>query len=57
VVLRPGGAVDADALLAYGRSRLAAYKAPRIVHMVDHLPRTRNGKLLRRALLDRPRST
>ena len=57
VVPRPQSGLDADALLAYGRSRLAAYKAPRIVHMVDHLPRTRNGKLLRRALLDRLRPT
>jgi acyl-coenzyme A synthetase/AMP-(fatty) acid ligase len=57
VVLRPESGLDAEALLAYGRSRLAAYKAPRIVHVVDQLPRTRNGKLLRRALLDRPRTT
>ena len=57
VVPRPGGGLDAEALLAYGRSRLAAYKAPRIVHVVDRLPRTRNGKLLRRALLDPSRTT
>jgi acetyl-CoA synthetase len=50
VVPRPGGDVGADALLAYGRQRLAAYKAPRIVYLVDELPRTRNGKLQRRAL-------
>ena len=52
VVPRLGSGLDADTMLAYGRSRLAAYKAPRIVHIVDQLPRTRNGKLLRRALLD-----
>jgi acyl-coenzyme A synthetase/AMP-(fatty) acid ligase len=52
IVPRPGSGLDADTLLAYGRTRLASYKAPRIVHMVDQLPRTRNGKLLRRALLD-----
>jgi len=57
VVARPGSGLDAETLLAYGRSRLAAYKAPRIVHMIDQLPRTRNGKLLRRALLDRTGST
>jgi acyl-coenzyme A synthetase/AMP-(fatty) acid ligase len=48
VVPRPGA--DADALLAYGREHLAAYKAPRIVYLVEDLPRTRNGKVLRRAL-------
>ena len=37
-------------LLAYARAHLASYKAPRIVHLVDDFPRTRNGKVLRRAL-------
>ena len=32
------------------REHLAAYKAPRIVYLVDDFPRTRNGKVLRRAL-------
>jgi acyl-coenzyme A synthetase/AMP-(fatty) acid ligase len=50
VTPQPGSALDADALLGYGRRRLAAYKAPRIVYLVDELPRTRNGKVLRRAL-------
>jgi len=57
VVPRPGTGLDADTLLAWGRAHLAGYKAPRIVHMVDKLPRTRNGKLLRRALLDHPKAT
>ena len=57
VVPRPGIGLDADTLLAWGRAHLAGYKAPRIVHMVDKLPRTRNGKLLRRALLDHPKAT
>jgi acyl-coenzyme A synthetase/AMP-(fatty) acid ligase len=49
-IARPGSALGADELLAYGRRRLASYKAPRIVYLVDDLPRTRNGKILRRAL-------
>jgi acyl-coenzyme A synthetase/AMP-(fatty) acid ligase len=60
VVPRPAAPITADALLTYGRQRLAAYKAPRIVYVVDELPRTRNGKLQRRALvpsLARARST
>jgi acyl-coenzyme A synthetase/AMP-(fatty) acid ligase len=59
-VPRPAAPITADALLTYGRQRLAAYKAPRIVYVVDELPRTRNGKLQRRALvpsLARARST
>jgi acyl-coenzyme A synthetase/AMP-(fatty) acid ligase len=39
-----------DTVLAYAHEHLASYKAPRIVHLVDDLPRTRNGKVLRRAL-------
>src|SRR5690242_4102181 len=51
VAPRAGSALGADDVLAYARRRLAAYKAPRIVYLVDELPRTRNGKLLRRALV------
>ena len=50
VTARPGGTLLPDDVLAYGRRRLASYKAPRIVYLVDELPRTRNGKILRRAL-------
>jgi acyl-coenzyme A synthetase/AMP-(fatty) acid ligase len=51
VIPRAPGTVTADAVLAYAREHLAAYKAPRVVHLVDDFPRTRNGKVLRRALV------
>jgi acyl-coenzyme A synthetase/AMP-(fatty) acid ligase len=47
-----GPPVDADALLAHARAHLAAYKCPRQVVFVDSLPRTANGKILRRELPD-----
>ncbi|MGH7787894.1 MAG: acyl-CoA synthetase, partial [Candidatus Binatia bacterium] len=50
VVPLPGTALAPDDVIAYARQHLAAYKAPRIVHVVAELPRTRNGKVLRRAL-------
>src|SRR5262249_47358936 len=50
VVAQPGSAVTPGSILDYARRRLASYKAPRIVYLVDELPRTRNGKVLRRAL-------
>ena len=50
VIRHAGSNLSADALLEYGRQHLAAYKAPRIVHYVDAFPRTRTGKILRRAL-------
>jgi O-succinylbenzoic acid--CoA ligase len=42
--------VDMAALQTFCRERLAAYKVPRRLHVVDTLPRTANGKLLRRHL-------
>jgi acetyl-CoA synthetase len=50
VIPRAGSHLSPDALMDYGRQRLASYKAPRIVYIVDDFPRTRNGKILRRAL-------
>ncbi len=51
VVLRPGAAPDADAILAAAAERLAPYKRPREVVFVDALPRTANGKIRRRDLI------
>jgi acyl-coenzyme A synthetase/AMP-(fatty) acid ligase len=50
VVPSPGAPRDAASILAHAESRLAAYKRPREVIFLDSLPRTANGKLLRRAL-------
>jgi acyl-coenzyme A synthetase/AMP-(fatty) acid ligase len=36
--------------VAYAAQHLASYKCPRAVHVVADLPRTANGKVLRRAL-------
>lgn len=54
VVPRSGARLAGDDLLVYARQHLASYKAPRIMHLVDDLPRTRNGKVLRRALRPMP---
>ncbi len=50
VVPRPGATADADAILAFAATHLAAYKRPRQIIFVDALPRSANGKILRRAL-------
>jgi len=50
VVLRPGHAVGEVALQALARDHLAAYKVPKKVVFVDHLPRNTAGKLLKREL-------
>lgn len=49
VVAAPGGC-DPEKVREYAAAHLAAYKAPRIVHVVAALPRTPNGKLMRRRL-------
>jgi long-chain acyl-CoA synthetase len=48
VVVRPGVTTDPDALRAYSRERVAAYKYPRHVLLVDSLPKGPTGKILRR---------
>ena len=42
--------LPAEEIRGYAREHLAAYKVPRIVVPVATLPRTANGKLLRREL-------
>ena len=53
VIAHAEGMVSADDLLAFGREHLAAYKAPKIVYLATNLPRTRNGKILRREITPR----
>jgi acyl-coenzyme A synthetase/AMP-(fatty) acid ligase len=50
VIRHAGSETSADELLAYGRERLAAYKAPKVVYLAREFPRTRNGKILRREI-------
>lgn len=52
VVLRPGHATAAGELVAFVRSRIAGYKAPKEVRFLDALPRTGSGKITKRALRD-----
>jgi long-chain acyl-CoA synthetase len=42
--------VDEDALVAWCKEEMAAYKYPRIVQFVDELPMTATGKILKREL-------
>lgn len=50
VELRPGVPADADALLERLSNRLADFKRPRTVELVDVLPREPNGKVLKAKL-------
>jgi long-chain acyl-CoA synthetase len=53
VSLRPGAAATPEELIAFCRKELAAYKYPRRVEVMDELPKTPTGKLLRRELRER----
>ena len=48
VALRPGAVVTAEELQAFVRDRVAAYKYPRHVVVVDALPKGPTGKILKR---------
>jgi long-chain acyl-CoA synthetase len=50
VVLQPSTSATADEIIAFCRSRLAAYKVPRMVVFRDSLPKSSVGKYLRREL-------
>ncbi|GAA4782954.1 class I adenylate-forming enzyme family protein [Streptomyces ziwulingensis] len=53
ISLRPGAGTEPDALAAYCKERLAAYKYPRQVEILPELPKTASGKILRRELRSR----
>ena len=50
IVLRPGATADADELRAFVRGKLAGYKVPKEIRIIDALPRTGTGKVLKREL-------
>ncbi|HZV51191.1 MAG TPA: AMP-binding protein [Candidatus Dormibacteraeota bacterium] len=56
VSLRPGTAATPEELVAFCRERMAAYKCPRVVEVIDEVPKTATGKFLRRELRDRERA-
>ncbi|GAA1759641.1 fatty acyl-CoA synthetase [Streptomonospora arabica] len=47
------GPATEDELIAFVRERLAGFKTPKRVHLVDDLPRNASGKLLKRVLRER----
>jgi long-chain acyl-CoA synthetase len=53
VSLKPGQSVTPEELIAHCKQRMAAYKYPRSVVLIDELPKTVTGKILRRELRGR----
>ncbi|WP_028655334.1 long-chain-fatty-acid--CoA ligase [Nocardioides sp. J54] len=50
VILKPGASATPDEIVAWGKEQMAAYKYPRIVEVVEALPMTATGKILKREL-------
>jgi long-chain acyl-CoA synthetase len=46
----PGSALDADAVTAFLKARLANFKVPKTVSFVEALPREDSGKIFKRRL-------
>jgi len=54
VTLRPGGVVSGDDLVEWAATRLARFKVPKRVDIVDDLPKGGSGKILKTELRQRP---
>ncbi|MDM0111140.1 long-chain fatty acid--CoA ligase [Variovorax sp. J22R133] len=50
LVLKPGQKAAPDEVLAWCKERMAGYKYPRIIEIVESLPMTATGKILKREL-------
>lgn len=50
VVPKAGMTVEAEDIIAWARERIAAFKAPRSVDVIEALPRNASGKILRKDL-------
>ena len=54
VVCKPGAPIEADALIAWSKEQMAAYKYPRSIEFRDALPMSATGKILKRELRATP---
>jgi long-chain acyl-CoA synthetase len=50
VVLRPGAETTPEELRQYVKERVAPYKYPRVIKLVEELPRNSSGKVLKREI-------
>jgi len=54
VVLKPGEVVTGDDIRGFIKEKVAPYKYPRVVRIVDDLPKSHTGKVLKRELREQP---
>jgi long-chain acyl-CoA synthetase len=53
IVPKPGEKIDPKVLKAFLKEQLSSFKVPKEYHMVDDLPKSGAGKILKRELRDR----
>ena len=53
VVPRAGHSVSEEEVMQFCRERMASYKAPKFVEVIDELPKNASGKILKRELRER----
>ncbi|MEU2773104.1 AMP-binding protein [Streptomyces sp. NPDC007162] len=53
ISLKASATVSAEELIAFAKERMAAYKYPRQIEILDDIPKTASGKVLRRELRGR----
>jgi len=53
IALQPGTSLTLEELRDWGSGRIARYKLPTILHLVEALPRNASGKVMKTALRDR----
>jgi long-chain acyl-CoA synthetase len=54
VSVKAGHTLTEEEVIEFTKQRLAAYKYPRFVHIIEDLPKTQTGKIRRKALRDSP---
>jgi acyl-CoA synthetase (AMP-forming)/AMP-acid ligase II len=57
VVPRPDATLEPDSLITWCRDKMANYKAPRRIEIVESLPTNASGKVLKTELRQRPRGS
>lgn len=50
VVLKPGSSLELEEMIAFCRERIAGYKIPRKLEIIDEMPRNPSGKILKKEL-------
>jgi acyl-CoA synthetase (AMP-forming)/AMP-acid ligase II len=50
VVLKPGHSLALDAMIEFCRERIAGYKIPRKLEIIEEMPRNPSGKILKKVL-------